>query len=125
MRRGPREVQSANFSAPKTTSCRENTESQSTLACWNLVQVIDFTRCSVGYLAHSSLTDFYHVDCFEKIADFSQANFLDRLQPLSRNNQNLRGLTIASIMDGNNILDAKAELLTGEWKLTMGRLIDK
>ncbi|PVH67545.1 hypothetical protein DL98DRAFT_523281 [Cadophora sp. DSE1049] len=70
-------------------------------------------------------SDYYHVHCFEKIADFSQADFLDRVQPLTRNLTRLRNLESSSFLDGNYLLDAGAERLSLEWKVTVGGLIDK
>ncbi|KAF8859944.1 hypothetical protein BDZ45DRAFT_688807 [Acephala macrosclerotiorum] len=70
-------------------------------------------------------SDYYHVHCFEKIADFSQAEYLDRVQPLTRNVTKLRNLKGTSILDGNYLLDAGAERLCLEWKITVGALIDK
>jgi hypothetical protein len=71
-------------------------------------------------------TDYYHIHCFEKIADFSQADFLDRVSPLTRNFIQLRNLqSAAGVLDGNYLVDAGAERLVLEWKVTVGRLIDK
>lgn len=75
--------------------------------------------------AHSFPPDFYHIHCFEKIADFSQADFLDRVQPLTRNSMQFRHLKSSSILDGNYLVDAGAERLTLEWRVTLEKLIDK
>ncbi|KFZ07678.1 hypothetical protein V502_09824 [Pseudogymnoascus sp. VKM F-4520 (FW-2644)] len=70
-------------------------------------------------------SDYYHVGCFEKIADFSQADFLDRVQPLNRNMWPFRNLKSSSMLDGNYLLDAGAERLTIAWKLAVGKLINE
>jgi hypothetical protein len=80
--------------------------------------------CKLVLLIHR-VADFYHVHCFEKIADFSQADFLDRIQPLTRNLTQLRDLKSSSVLDGNYLVDAGAERLVIEWKGTVGKLIDK
>ncbi|BCR88962.1 uncharacterized protein ACHE_50160A [Aspergillus chevalieri] len=74
---------------------------------------------------YRSSADFYHIQCFEKIADFSQADFLDRIQPLTRHNWKLRGLKAGSILDGNYLVPGGVERLVAEWKVTLGRWIDK
>ena len=63
--------------------------------------------------------------CFEDLVDFSQAAYLDRIQPVTRATAGLRGLNILSVMDGNYLLDGGAERLVSEWKVLMGRLIDR
>ncbi|KKK15096.1 hypothetical protein AOCH_005601 [Aspergillus ochraceoroseus] len=70
-------------------------------------------------------SDFYHIRCFEKIADFSQADFLDRVQPLTRNTWELRGLKASSVRDGSYIVPGGVERLILEWKVTRGMWIDK
>ncbi|KAI0867786.1 hypothetical protein GGS24DRAFT_259681 [Hypoxylon argillaceum] len=67
--------------------------------------------------------DFYHIECFEKLVDFSQSEFLRRLQPLTRINWNARGLKTNSISSGNYLLDGGAERLALYWIDSMQRLI--
>lgn len=71
-----------------------------------------------------SLADFYHVRCFEELVDFSEAAYLDRVTPITRNTVKLRGVKGTSIADGNYLLDGGAERLILEWKTSMGRLMD-
>jgi hypothetical protein len=40
----------------------------------------------------TSTIDFYHVRCFEGLADFSQAAYLDRIQAVTRATAGMRGL---------------------------------
>jgi hypothetical protein len=72
----------------------------------------------------TTLIDFYHVRCFEDLVDFSQAEYLDRIQPVTRSSANMRGLKGSSIADGNYLVDGGAEKLILEWKTSMGKLID-
>ena len=77
---------------------------------------------------HSELTaiiDFYHVRCFEDLADFSQAMYLDRIQPLTRNTAGMRQLKRSSVADGNYLLDGGSERLVMKWKSLMGQLMDQ
>lgn len=67
--------------------------------------------------------DFYHVECFEKLADFSQTAFLKQLQPLTRRTWIARGLKSTSISRGNYLLDGGAERLALYWINSMQRLI--
>ncbi|RFU72659.1 hypothetical protein TARUN_9603 [Trichoderma arundinaceum] len=67
--------------------------------------------------------DFYHVECFEKLADFSNSEFLHRLQPVTRNTFSMRNLKATSISNGNFVVDGGAERLILEWKSSMARLI--
>ncbi|KAL2864808.1 uncharacterized protein BJX67DRAFT_373627 [Aspergillus lucknowensis] len=60
-----------------------------------------------------SSASLYHIRCFEKLADFTQADFLDRIQPLTRRTWTHRGLNVG------------IERLVLEWKVTIGRWIDK
>ncbi|KAF2495874.1 hypothetical protein BU16DRAFT_359308 [Lophium mytilinum] len=69
--------------------------------------------------------DFYHVRCFEELVDFSQAAYLDRIIPVTRNYVSVRGLSGISILDGNNFLDGGAERLVLEWKWSMRKLMDR
>lgn len=63
--------------------------------------------------------------CFEKLVDFSQAAYLDPITPVTRNTVSLRGLKGTTIADGNYLLDGGAERLVLEWKVSIGRLIDR
>lgn len=67
----------------------------------------------------------YHIDCFEKIADFSRVEFLDRIQPLTRNTLKFRDVKIGSILDGNYLVSGGVERLVLEWKVTHGKWADK
>ncbi|OQE09674.1 hypothetical protein PENFLA_c096G02354, partial [Penicillium flavigenum] len=58
--------------------------------------------------------------CFEKIADFSRVEFLDRLQPLTRNTFKFRGVNVGGILDGNYLVSGGVERLVLEWKVTHG-----
>ncbi|KFY71082.1 hypothetical protein V499_08734 [Pseudogymnoascus sp. VKM F-103] len=69
--------------------------------------------------------DFYHVVCFEKIADFSQADFVNQVQPVTWNTWSFRNLNSSSVLDGNYLLDAGAERLTISWKEAVKKLIDE
>lgn len=68
---------------------------------------------------------YYHIHCFEKIADFQQTAFLDRLYPVTRSNWRLRGLSPISVMDGKYMVPGGIELLVEEWKSTRRMWIDK
>ncbi|KFZ16086.1 hypothetical protein V501_02401 [Pseudogymnoascus sp. VKM F-4519 (FW-2642)] len=76
------------------------------------------------FRGHQS-SDFYHVVCFEKIADFSQADFVDQVEPVTRNTWSFRNLNSSSVLDGNYLLDAGAERLTISWKEAVKKLIDE
>ncbi|KAJ5865867.1 hypothetical protein N7534_000420 [Penicillium rubens] len=67
----------------------------------------------------------YHIHCFEKLADFTHADFLDRIQPLTRQTWKLRGLNTGSVLDGNYLVPGGVERLVLEWKVTHGKWIDK
>ncbi|KAH7129131.1 hypothetical protein EDB81DRAFT_808769 [Dactylonectria macrodidyma] len=69
--------------------------------------------------------DFYHLRCFEMIADFSQISYLKRVNPVTRSTFNLRGIKASSMMDGNYLLDGGAERLVLQWKVERGRQIDE
>ncbi|KUJ18896.1 uncharacterized protein LY89DRAFT_696307 [Mollisia scopiformis] len=83
-----------------------------------------FPKWSSALLIQPSI-DYYHIHCFEKTADFSQASFLDRVMPLTRNVTRLKNLKGSSILDGHYLLDAGAERLGLQWMVTMGKLVDK
>ncbi|KAK6810757.1 hypothetical protein RU639_013521 [Aspergillus parasiticus] len=71
-------------------------------------------------------TDYYHIYCFEKIADFSQADFLDRIQPLTRNTWKLRGLKAGNVvLSGIYLVPGGVERLVLQWKVTLGKWMDK
>jgi hypothetical protein len=70
------------------------------------------------------MIDYYHISCFETIADFSQLAFVDRVQPVTRDTWQVRNLKATSILDGNFLMDAGAERLLLEWKKTVISLID-
>ncbi|KAJ5111983.1 hypothetical protein N7532_000028, partial [Penicillium argentinense] len=63
--------------------------------------------------------------CFEKIADFSRVEFLERLQPLTRNTFKFRGVHVGGILDGNYLVPGGVERLVMEWKDTHGKWADK
>lgn len=88
------------------------------------------------YYHHASITttaedtdskriDYYHIPCFERLADFTQSCYLDRIVPLTRNTFKLRGLKPSSVSDGSYLLPGGAERLILEWKVTRGMAIDK
>ncbi|KAL2867744.1 uncharacterized protein BJX67DRAFT_352182 [Aspergillus lucknowensis] len=72
-----------------------------------------------------SSSDYYHISCFESLADFTSPAFLDRIQPLTRNTFKLRGLKTSSVLDGSYLLSGGAERLILEWKILRGMEIDK
>ncbi|KAL5041864.1 hypothetical protein BDW71DRAFT_211699 [Aspergillus fruticulosus] len=72
-----------------------------------------------------SSSDYYHIPCFERLADFSESIYLDRLVPLTRNTFRLRGLKFSSVSDGTYLLPGGAERLILEWKFRRGIEIDK
>jgi hypothetical protein len=65
--------------------------------------------------------DFYHIQCFEDLVDFSQASYLDLITPVTRNTVKSRELKNPR----NYLLDGGAERLILEWKVVMRRLIDE
>ncbi|CAH0025066.1 unnamed protein product [Clonostachys rhizophaga] len=69
--------------------------------------------------------DFYHVECFEKLADLTKEKYLDRLKPLSRNNFAQRNANKSTMMSGFYLLDAGAERLILQWIFVMRKLIAK
>ncbi|KAI1322720.1 hypothetical protein F5Y16DRAFT_415600 [Xylariaceae sp. FL0255] len=52
--------------------------------------------------------DFYHVKCFETLADFSKSELLNYLEPLSIMNASSRGLSQSTIDRGQYLLDRGA-----------------
>lgn len=73
----------------------------------------------------SFLSALYHIEFFEKIADFSRVEFLGRIQPLTRKTWRLRDAKIGSILDGNYLVSSGVERLVLEWKVTRGKWADK
>ncbi|KAF1980359.1 hypothetical protein BU23DRAFT_625635 [Bimuria novae-zelandiae CBS 107.79] len=68
---------------------------------------------------------FYHVRCFEDLVDFSDANYLDRIKPVTPENAvKMRGIKATSVVNCNYVLDAGAERLVLQWRFNMRRLID-
>lgn len=63
--------------------------------------------------------------CFEDLVDFSQSTYLDRIHPVTRATASIRGLPATAIPDGNYVLDGGSERLVLEWKVLMGKLLDK
>ncbi|KAL4902115.1 hypothetical protein BDW74DRAFT_67148 [Aspergillus multicolor] len=78
-----------------------------------------------GEVWFRSSSDYYHVSCFEHLADFTQSAYLNRLVPLTRNTFKLRGLKPSSVSDGSYLLPGGAERLILEWKVRRGIEIDK
>ncbi|RDW90058.1 uncharacterized protein DSM5745_01833 [Aspergillus mulundensis] len=72
-----------------------------------------------------STADLYHIQCFEKIADFAQTDFLDRVLPMTGTNWRLRGMSLTSMGDGNYSLPGAVERLVPQWVSTRKRLIEK
>ncbi|CAP91151.1 hypothetical protein E8E15_000361 [Penicillium rubens] len=72
-----------------------------------------------------SSASLYHIHCFEKLADFTHADFLDQIQPLTRQTWKLRGINAGSVLDGNYLVPGGVERLVLEWKVTHGKWIDK
>ncbi|RDW68821.1 uncharacterized protein DSM5745_08581 [Aspergillus mulundensis] len=72
-----------------------------------------------------SSSDYYHISCFERLADFTQSAYLNRLVPLTRNTFKLRGLKASSVSDGSYLLPGGVERLILEWKVRRGMEIDK
>ncbi|KAI0412599.1 hypothetical protein F5X98DRAFT_379642 [Xylaria grammica] len=69
--------------------------------------------------------DFYHIRCFEKLADFSEPECLKRLQPVTRATFFMRELKTTSVADGNYLVDGGAEKLILHWISSMGRLTNE
>ncbi|KAL3462496.1 hypothetical protein BJX64DRAFT_277202 [Aspergillus heterothallicus] len=78
-----------------------------------------------GDMWFRSSSDYYHIACFELLADFTSPAYLDRIQPLTRNTFKLRGLKPSSVFDGSYLLPGGVERLVLEWKVTRGKAIDK
>ncbi|KAL2812252.1 hypothetical protein BJX63DRAFT_248206 [Aspergillus granulosus] len=78
-----------------------------------------------GDMWFRSSSDYYHIPCFELLADFASPAYLDRIQPLTRNTFKLRGLKPSSVLDGSYLLPGGIERLILEWKITRGKAIDK
>ncbi|KAJ0423178.1 hypothetical protein BJY00DRAFT_278859 [Aspergillus carlsbadensis] len=78
-----------------------------------------------GDMWFRSSSDYYHIPCFELLADFTSPAYLDRIQPLTRNTFKLRGLKPSSVFDGSYLLPGGVERLILEWKVTRGKAIDQ
>lgn len=63
--------------------------------------------------------------CFEEIADLSDPDYLDRIQPLTRFNWPLRNRRITSVFDCRNFCCGGVERLVDEWKARRGKWIDE
>ena len=63
--------------------------------------------------------------CFENIADLSDADFLDRISPVTRATYRIRNLQANNILDGNYLCDGAVERLVLEWKVQRGKWIDE
>lgn len=85
---------------------------------------LSLIRYDADHMLHL-FAGLYHIHCFEKLADFTQADFLDRIQPLTRQTWKLRGLNAGSVLDGNYLVPGGVERLVLEWKVTHGKWIDK
>ncbi|KAL3471581.1 hypothetical protein BJX99DRAFT_250299 [Aspergillus californicus] len=72
-----------------------------------------------------SSSDYYHIPCFERLADLTDSRYLNRIQPLTRHTFKLRGLKPSSVVDGSYLVPAGVERLILEWKFTRGVAIDK
>ncbi|KAE8453881.1 hypothetical protein EG329_007657 [Mollisiaceae sp. DMI_Dod_QoI] len=69
--------------------------------------------------------EFYHLKCFEQIADFQDAEFLDRLLPAAPRFMSVRGQTTDAKPPPILFVDRGAKRLIEEWKHIMRRLINK
>lgn len=69
--------------------------------------------------------DFYHIACFEKIADLSKADFLDRISPVTRSTYDIRNIKGSSILDGSYLCAGAVERLVLQWKVQRGAWIDE
>ena len=81
----------------------------------------------VSYLKREAYLSigFYHVECFEKLADFSQSDYLNRIVPMDRSTAKLRESKSGGILSGHYLVDGGAERLILEWKVSLGKLIDR
>ncbi|KAL4875157.1 hypothetical protein BJY04DRAFT_224354 [Aspergillus karnatakaensis] len=78
-----------------------------------------------GDLWFRSASDYYHISCFERLADFTQSSYLTRLKPLTRHTFPLRGLKSSSVADGSYLLPGGVERLVTEWKVQHSMALDK
>lgn len=63
------------------------------------------------------IIDYYHIRCFEELADFSQEDYLDRLRPVIQSTAvSPRGLAENSLTHRRICLDAGTIRLVLEWK---------
>lgn len=67
--------------------------------------------------------EYYHVECFEKIADLSVPEVLCRLQPLTRSNFQTRNAEASILKAWQSLCDGGAERLILEWKIRRWALI--
>ncbi|KAL0943834.1 uncharacterized protein CTRU02_201721 [Colletotrichum truncatum] len=71
----------------------------------------------------SGSADFYHIRCFEMIADFSQVDYLKRVHAVTRSNFKVRGLKGNSILSGNYLVEGGIERLVLQWRVERCRQI--
>ncbi|KAI0868090.1 hypothetical protein GGS24DRAFT_507126 [Hypoxylon argillaceum] len=117
------EKQSAFFFVERSPrSARRGAECQF-ISCEEKIREGDY-RIAV-YPGMNNNADFYHVRCFEKLADFSKPEWLKRLEPVTRCTFGDRELKATSVADGNYLVDGGAEKLILHWKSSMGRLINE
>ncbi|KAJ5779443.1 hypothetical protein N7457_007163 [Penicillium paradoxum] len=64
----------------------------------------------------NNTTFLYHIECFERIADFTQLAFIQRVLPVTRNTWKYRNLNVGGILDGNYFVSAGVERLIQEWR---------
>ncbi|MCJ1307319.1 hypothetical protein MMC25_000965 [Agyrium rufum] len=57
----------------------------------------------------------YHIPCFEKLADFSHIEFLQRITLLTRRNWKTREVSVENFLKGAHVLDGGAERLVQHW----------
>ncbi|KAI1262233.1 hypothetical protein F5Y18DRAFT_430467 [Xylariaceae sp. FL1019] len=69
--------------------------------------------------------DYYHVECFETLVDFSKPEHLSKLKTLTKHEKSLpaRGLSRTYVLDGTYFLDDGAKKLVHHWMQSMARLI--
>ncbi|VUC24099.1 unnamed protein product [Clonostachys rosea] len=94
-------------------------------SCFEKIEKDDYRVAVEPGMFSQSRADFYHVECFEKLADLTREKYLNRLKPLSRNNLIERNAKRSSLMNGYYLLDAGAERLVTQWIFVMRKLIAK
>ncbi|KAI9747898.1 MAG: hypothetical protein M4579_007361 [Chaenotheca gracillima] len=72
----------------------------------------------------SQRIDYFHLACFEKIADFAQAEFHGRLKVLTEANVGHRGLPKDKALKSDYYCEAGAEMLALAWIEQRGNLIN-